>query len=85
MEINEQLAKKERIKMKPAEIFFEVFIADSTKNGEVIRITLLEIEINGHKKQINVVVMDLNGMDIFLGHDWLVRYNSEVNWKEDTI
>jgi len=29
--------------------------------------------------------MDLNRMDMFLGHDWLVKHNSEVNWKEDEI
>ena len=45
----------------------------------------LEIEINRHKKQINIVVMDLNGTDIFLGHDWLVKYNPEVNWKKGEI
>ena len=85
MEINEQLAKKERIKMKPAEIFFEVFIADSTKNGEVIRIMLLKIKINRYKKQIDIEVMDLNSTDMFLRHDWLVKHNLEVYWKEETI
>ena len=29
--------------------------------------------------------MNLDGMDMFLGHDWLVKHNSEVNWKNDTI
>ena len=29
--------------------------------------------------------MDLNGMDIFLGHNWLVKHNPEVNWEKDTI
>ena len=24
-------------------------------------------------------------MDIFLGHDWLVKHNLEVNWKNGTI
>ena len=31
------------------------------------------------------MVIDLNGMDIFLGHDWLVKHNPEVNWKNNTI
>ena len=71
--------------MKPAEIFFEVFIADSTKNGEVIRIMLLKIKINRYKKQIDIEVMDLNSTDMFLRHDWLVKHNLEVYWKEETI
>ena len=29
--------------------------------------------------------MDLDGMDMFLGHDWLVKHNPEVNWKNSTI
>ena len=29
--------------------------------------------------------MDLNGMDMFLGHNWLVKHNPEVNWKNGMI
>ena len=83
--IDEQLVKEERIKTKPADISFEVFNADSTKNGEVMRFAPLKMEINKHKEQIDVAVIDLNGMDMFLGHDWLVKHNSKVNWKKDTI
>ena len=45
----------------------------------------LEIEINRHKKQLEVAVTDLNGTNMFLRHDWLVKYNPEVNWKNITI
>ena len=45
----------------------------------------LEIKINGHKETLEVVVTDLNGTDMFLGHDWLVKHNPEVNWKNGTI
>ena len=54
--------------MKPLDFSFKVFNADRTKNRGVIRIALLEIEINRHKKQINAAVTDLNETDIFLGH-----------------
>jgi len=33
----------------------------------------LEMEINSHKEQLEVAVTDLNGMDMFLGHNWLVK------------
>jgi len=45
----------------------------------------LEIEINGHKKQLEAAVTNLNKMDMFLGHNWLVKHNPEVNWKNRTI
>ena len=71
--------------MKPINFLFEVFNADRMKNREVTKVMPLEIEINGHKKQLEVVVTDLNGMDMFLGHDWLVKHNPEVNQKNGTI
>ena len=46
---------------------------------------LLEVEINRHKEKINVIVIDLNGMEMFLRHDWLVKHNLEVNWDKETI
>ena len=45
----------------------------------------LEIEINGHKEQLEAAVIDLDGTDMFLGHNWLVKHNPEVNWKNSTI
>ena len=48
---------------------FEVFNTNTTKNGEVTRFTPLEIEIDGHKEQLNTAVMDLNGINMFLGYN----------------
>jgi len=45
----------------------------------------LEIEINSHKEQLEAAVTGLNGTDMFLGHNWLVKHNPEVNWKNGTI
>ena len=58
---------------------------DGTKNGEVTRIVLLKVKINRYKEYINAAVMNLNRMDMFLEHDWLVKHNPEVNWKEGKI
>ena len=79
--IDEQLVKNKRIQTKPINFSFEVFNTDRTKNGEVTRVASLEIEINSHKEQLETAVMNLDGMDMFLGHDWLVKHNPEVNWK----
>jgi len=83
--INEQLVKDKRIQTKPINFLFKVFNADRTKNGKVTRVVPLEIEINGHKKQLETAVMNLNGTDMFLGYDWLVKHNPEVNWKNGII
>jgi len=79
MEIDKQLVKDKRIQTKPINFSFEVFNTDRTKNREVTKVVPLEIEINGYKKQLEAVVIDLNGKDIFLGYDWLVKHNPEVN------
>jgi len=67
--IDEQLVKNKRIQTKLINFSFEVFNADGTKNREVTKVAPLEIEINGHKKTLEAAVTDLDGMDMFLGHD----------------
>ena len=83
--IDEQLVKDKRIQTKLIDFSFEVFNADGTKNGEVTKVVPLEIKINGHKETLEAAVTDLDGMDMFLGHNWLVKHNLEVNWKNGTI
>ena len=83
--IDKQLVKDRRIQTKLINFLFEVFNTDRIKNGEVTKVAPLEIEINEHKEILEAVVMDLNGMDMFLGHNWLVKHNPEVNWKNSTI
>ena len=77
--INKQLVKNKRIQTKSIDFSFEVFNADGTKNGEVTKVVPLEIEINGHKETLEVAVTDLDGTNMFLGHDLLVKHNPEIN------
>ena len=84
-EIDKQLVKDKWIQMKPINFSFEVFNIDRTKNEEMTKMAFLEIKINRHKEQLEAIVIDLNGMDIFLEHNWLVKHNLEVNWKNRTI
>ena len=83
--IDKQLVKDKRIQMKSIDFSFEVFNADRTKNGEITKVAPLKIEINGHKETLEAAVTDLDGTDMFLGHDWLVKHNLEVNWRNGTI
>ena len=77
--INKQLVKEKRIPTKSIDFSFKVFNADRTKNREVTKVVPLEIEINRHKETLEAAVTDLNGTNIFLGRDWLVKHNPEVN------
>jgi len=83
--INKQLVKDRRIQTKKINFSFEVFNADGTKNREVTKVVPLEVEINGNKETLEAAVMDLDRTDMFLGHDWLVKHNLEVSWKNGTI
>jgi len=83
--IDEQLVKEKKIQTKAIDFSFEVFNADGTKNGKVTRVASPEVEINRYKETLEAAVTDLDGTDMFLGHDWLVKHNPEVNWKNGTI
>ena len=83
--IDEQLVKDKKIQTRLINFSFEVFNADRTKNGEITKVAPLEVKINRYKEQLEAVVMDLNSTDMFLGHDWLVKYNPEINWKNRTM
>jgi len=69
IEIDKQLVKNKRIQTRPINFSFKVFNADGTKNREVTKIVPLEVKINGHKKQLEAAVTDLNSIDMFLGHN----------------
>ena len=77
--IDEQLVKNKRIQIKLINFLFEVFNTDRIRNGEVTKVAPLEIEINGYKETLETAVTDLDRIDMFLGHDWLVKHNPEVN------
>ena len=69
MRIDEQLIKDKKIQTKLINFLFKVFNTNEIKNREVTKVILLEIKINGHKKQLKAAVIDLNRMDIFLEHN----------------
>ena len=83
--IDEQLVKDKRIQTKLINFSFEVFNANGTKSREVTKVTPLEIKINRHKEILEAAVMNLDRSDMFLGYDWLVKHNLEVNWKNKII
>ena len=74
MGIDKQLVKDKRIQTRLINFSFGIYNIDGTKNRNITRMVLLEVKINGHKKHLKAAVMDM-----FLGHNWLVKHNPEVN------
>ena len=66
---------------------FNVYNSDGSRNGEktIREFVPLEINSNRHIQQIDAVVSEIKETDLFLGHDWLVEHNPEVDWKEEVI
>ena len=60
---------------------FDVYNSDGSRNGKktIKEFVLLEINSNGHIKQIDAVVSEIKETDLFLEHNWLVEYNPEVD------
>jgi len=83
--IDKQLVKDKRIQMKPINFSFEVFNTDRTKNREMTKIVPLEVKINRHKETLEAAVIDLDGTNMFLGYNWLVKHDPKINWKNNTI
>ena len=83
--INKQLVKEERIKIELMNRSFKVFNTNRTKNKEVTRFAPLKVEIDRHKERIDAAVMDLNSTNMFLGYNWLVKHNPEVDWSKETM
>ena len=85
IEIDKQLVKDKRIQTKLINFSFKFFNVDGIKNSKITKIAPLEIKINRHKEQLEAAVTDLNGTDMFLEYNWLVKHNPEVNWKNRMI
>jgi len=66
---------------------FNIYNSNGSRNGEktIKEFVPLEINLNRHIKQIDAVVSEIKETDLFLGHDWLVEHNPEVDWKEGVI
>jgi hypothetical protein len=43
------------------------------------------MNINGHKEDIDAVVIQLDSTDIFVGYNWLTKHNLTINWENGTI
>ena len=86
--ISQKLVDKERIPTWKLERSIQVLNTDSSPNtgGRITEKVTVNMNINGHSEQIEASVVHLQDRaDIFLGHDWLVKHNPEVDWNNGKI
>jgi len=58
IEIDKQLVKDKRIQTRLINFSFEVYNTNKIKNGNVTKVALLKVKINGHKEYIGAAIMD---------------------------
>ena len=61
--------------------------ADRTANagGKITEMVKIRMKINNHKEVFELAVTDIGRRDIFIGHDWLIYHNPEMEWQDNTI
>lgn len=61
--------------------------ADGTENksGKLKHDAEIQIDIGGHKETVNALVSDISSADVFLGYDWLVKHNPEIDWEHQEV
>ena len=62
-------------------------LIDGSTNHLVESVVPMPIELDcGYSCQIKCYVMELKGTyPLVLGHDWLVKHNPAINWRENTL
>ena len=57
----------------------------TNKDGSVTEIVEMNMTIGDHQELIQLLVTNLGSHDLFLGYDWLQKYNPTINWKDSSI
>jgi hypothetical protein len=56
-----------------------------TRNKQITDFVKVEIEVNGHKEDLEAVVTPLDSLGLLLGHNWLTYNNPEIDWSNQTM
>ena len=64
-----------------------VFNVDGTpnKSGQITHYAKIWVQMGNHIGRVNAAVSDLGHRPLILGHDWLQRYNPEIDWKAQIL
>ena len=60
---------------------------DGTANagGKITEMVKIKMKINNHEEIFELAVTNIGRRDIFIGHDWLIYHNPEMEWQDNTI
>ena len=63
------------------------FNADGSTNGKgsIERYARIKLAFEDHVEEMLLSVTSLASSNIFLGHNWLVKHNPEIDWKSGDI
>ena len=81
--IQEQHINREKLPYK-----VKVLNADGSENsaGRITHHTTMMMRMgNKHWEEMDFGITQLDDHDIFLGYDWLMQHNPEINWKTGAI
>jgi hypothetical protein len=80
--IGEKMVKKENIPTRKLVKSMTARNADGlvTGNKQITDFVKVEMEVNGHKEDLEAVVTPLDSPGLLLGHDWLMYHNPEIDW-----
>lgn len=85
--IDKKVVKEKRIPMEKMATPMTAWNADGTLSGNklITEFVKINMEIEGYKEDLEAVVTLLQSADLFLGHNWLVNHNPEIDWYSGKI
>jgi hypothetical protein len=85
--INQSVVDKYNLTTIPLAKPMGVRNADGSTNiaGLITHVVQVQLEIKGHKERLQLSVSNLGEDDLFLGYDWLLRHNPDVDWTKKTL
>jgi hypothetical protein len=85
--IDRSFVEKNKINTQKVAKPAPVYNADGTKNngGEITDFVELCMTIGGHQERISFMVTNIRSHSIFLGSDWLLRHNPEIDWDKKEV
>jgi hypothetical protein len=80
-------AKAEGFEMTELDVPITANNADGTENahGKITHYVELQMGIGSHQERIKFLVTSLGKARIFIGMDWLLKHNPEIDWRTQKI
>jgi len=59
--------------------------SSTNRNRSVTEVIEINMTIGDHQELIQLSVTNLDNHDLFLGYDWLQKYNPSIDWRDSLI